>query len=644
MKFSRLLYGLFLLMLFFFTSQDAGSVERAKVKMDKNLYFAYRSFWPEHQTMKRFFDVGVNTVCIFPSSTCNSLGEPYGKYPSIWRYPKSYDWESLEKQFDEIIAINPNVEFLCMVDLNSPTWVARSLAGGGDGNYDSFIDLSNCLSNSEWKKMTMEYMRDFLHHTESKYGNRIKAYILVCGKTDEWMDYSGGRAGRSKENAYSNWRSERGLGKANFASLDQLDTAAFKNIVRDPSTESDALNSVAFIQDLIADSIIEFCKEAKKETGSKKEVGVFFGYIMELNSWQLTGCGHLGYEKVFQSPYIDFMISPGTYADRPMGGGSGFMIANATRLLNGKGFMHEIDHRTTTYNCNLNEFVKIQWMKNWKSPQEDIAGMRREFALALINHSSLWFFDMWGGAHQSEEAIQNIALMKRIWNRLSSDRSRTAAEILLVADPQGIMQINGRGPTPWNTPLRNHLNRIGAPFEICSFNDLNRMDLAQYKMILFPSTFLITPDRAKILEEKVLKDNRTILWMGPAGISDGKTLDPNRVKKWTGSAYDVSEPVKIAQEGWTSYFVRNPDWIQPSLLKKYAKEAGVALYCTEAVPVYANERLIAVHIKEGGQKKISLPRKVKKITEIFTGKTVGENTSSFLYDFQSPETALFEIE
>ena len=48
-------------------------------------FFAYRSFWPEHETMKRFAAAGVHTYCVFPSSTTNSLGEPYSKYPNVWR-------------------------------------------------------------------------------------------------------------------------------------------------------------------------------------------------------------------------------------------------------------------------------------------------------------------------------------------------------------------------------------------------------------------------------------------------------------------------------------------------------------------------------------------------------------------------------
>ena len=39
-------------------------------------YFAYRSFWPELETMKKFREAGVNTICFFAANTVNSLGEP----------------------------------------------------------------------------------------------------------------------------------------------------------------------------------------------------------------------------------------------------------------------------------------------------------------------------------------------------------------------------------------------------------------------------------------------------------------------------------------------------------------------------------------------------------------------------------------
>jgi len=46
------------------------------------------------------------------------------------------------------------------------------------------------------------------------------------------------------------------------------------------------------------------------------------------------------------------------------------MVPNGTRLLNGKGFLHEIDHRMPTYNVQLDELVSIGWMVPWENQAE----------------------------------------------------------------------------------------------------------------------------------------------------------------------------------------------------------------------------------------------------------------------------------
>ena len=365
---------------------------------EPNVYFAYRSFWPEHETMKRFAAVGVHTFCVFPSNTENSLGEPYSKYPRIWRYPDTYDWDSLYRQFDEIIAFDPDAEFLCMVDLNSPIWLARMLGMNGDGSFDSFIDLSSCLSSPEWRRQTEKYLVDFLAQTEERYGDRIKAYILACGQTDEWMDYSAERTSRAKTAAYKRWTEANGLEPLAWPDFAAFDSAAFENRVRDPKKEKPVLQATQFEQELIADSILSFAKLAKEKTGRAKEIGVFFGYILELTHWRANGCGHLAYEKVAASDDVDFFISPGTYAERLIGGGSGSMAPNETLLLANKRRLHETDHRTTGYNCALNEFVSIAPISRWQSEAEDVAGLRRELCFALTDRASIWFFDMWGGS------------------------------------------------------------------------------------------------------------------------------------------------------------------------------------------------------------------------------------------------------
>ncbi len=54
-------------------------------------YFAYRSFLPEFEAMKRFAAAGIRTICFFPGNTANSLGQPYAQYPSIWNWFSSFN-------------------------------------------------------------------------------------------------------------------------------------------------------------------------------------------------------------------------------------------------------------------------------------------------------------------------------------------------------------------------------------------------------------------------------------------------------------------------------------------------------------------------------------------------------------------------
>ncbi len=636
-----------ILAVFFWSSSFVLSAE-------PNVYFAYRSFWPEHETMKRFAQAGVHTYCVFPANTTNSLGEPYSKYPANWRYPNSYDWNSLYRQFDEILAFDPDAEFLCMVDLNTPIWLTRMLASYGDGSFDSFVDLSNCLASPSWRQQTEKYLVDFLAQTERRYGEKIKAYILACGQTDEWMDYCAGRSSRAKLDAYKKWEEANGLAPRPWPTFEEFDVATFENRIRDPKTEQNALQAQRFEQELIADSILDFAKIAKKETNYKKEVGVFFGYILELTEWRAVGCGHLAYEKVFSSHDVDFFISPGSYSERLIGGGSGAMAPNETILLDGKRRLHETDHRTTTYNCDLNEYVSITPIARWSSEDEDVAGLRRELCFALIDRSSIWFFDMWGGSYKSARAFENVATMKRVWDEEVGKQGERVAEVLLVVDPQSMARINDRAPKSGVTCIatRNRLNHIGAPYAVCSFNDLNKIDLSNVKLAILPCSYYLTPERRELLREKLLRDGRTVLWIGAAGIDDGESLDVARVKETTGVEYGKAEFVQVERQGffgvgeekWKSAALSNIGNIDKISLKEIARQAGVSLYVEDDSPVYASERLVAVHTKAGGVKKITLPRQVARVKELFSERVVAENVKEFEYEFAEPETALFELE
>lgn len=609
-------------------------------------FFSYRSFWPEFEAMRQFKAAGVDTVCIFPANTANSLGQPYSKYPPVWRWFGKYDFASLDKQFDDVLAVNSNANFICMVDLNSPPWLDHQLAlQGHSAESDSFTMLSCACANPAWRKATGEYLEAVVKHMEARYGDRVRAYLLAGGQTDEWMDYSRGVAGRAKTQAWKTWLKTQGKAETPVPALERLDRASFEDFLRDPAMERDVIDYAQFTGDLIVDTVLGFAAKTRALIPKQRQIGMFFGYILELAATRMVWAGHLEYERLYASPDIDFFISPGTYADRPMGGGSGFMVPNGTRVLNGKGFLHEIDHRTPTYNVKLDEYVSIAWMTPWKDQAETDAGLKREFALATINGASLWCFDMWGGVFTTPETMKLVAQGKKIWDRFAAQPATSRAEVALVVDPQSARMVNDRNPfvKEIHQGTRNKLNRLGAPFEVFSFNDLTRVDLSPYKLLVFPGLFEITPEKAELLKTRVLRDNRTVLFVYAPGIGDGRTLDVARVKALTGAAFKTPGVATQRRDGWTAAYAGSYADVTPRALKKIAAAAGVTVYCDDEVPVFANERLVAVHAAQGGAKTITLPAACREVRELFTGRAVPVVDRKFQYTFATPDTALFEL-
>ena len=603
--------------------------------------FAYRSFWPEFGAMRQFKDAGVDTICIFAANTDNSLGKPYSKYPPVWRGLGKYDFASLDKQYDDVLAVNPRAAFICMIDLNTPIWLQRQL---GTAEVESFTALSCACTNPAWRKAMGEYLQTIVKHMEARYGDRIQAYLLACGSTDEWMDNSRGLAGRTKTQAWKEWLKAHGKPEAPIPALERLDRASFENLIRDPATEGDVIDYARFTSDAVMDTALGFARQARALIPKKRRIGMFFGYILELTG-NLAWSGHLGYERLYQAPEIDFFISPGTYADRPMGGGSGFMVPNGTRRLNHKDFLHEIDHRTQTYNVNLDEFVAIAWMVPWKDQAETDAGLKREFALATINQTSLWCFDMWGGVFKTPETMNVVAQAKKVWDRFTAMPLKSQAEVALIVDPQSAYGINDRGPHVGQIyqGMRNKLNRLGAPFEVFSFNDLPRADLAQYRLFVFPGLFEVTSEKMEVLRKYVLKGGRTAFFMYAPGISDGKSLDPARIKALTGTAFKTPGVSTVARGDWQAVYAPDYATVTPQVLRQVAERAGVTVYCQDAVPVYANERLVAVHMARGGAKTITLPVACRQVRELYTGRVFPVSDRHFCYPFKTPDTALFEF-
>jgi hypothetical protein len=248
------------------------------------------------------------------------------------------------------------------------------------------------------------------------------------------------------------------------------------------------------------------------------------------NSWN-----HMDYERVYDSPDIDFVITPGNYKGRACGGGTGTLLVQGSLAVRGKRLFHEIDFWTHGVSPDGKNFSADYF----KTEADDLAGQTREAAFAIVTHASYWWFDMWGGFYDSPALFDRIKRLEQIRRRFASDESPSAADILIVADPESAYATNEKSELmrgfPWS--VRDEIAKTGFAYDCYIFNDLDKIDLSRYRAVVFPGLFVMTPEKERVLREKICRDGRMVVWYFAPGISDGKTLDERRVEKLTGCKF-----------------------------------------------------------------------------------------------------------
>lgn len=609
---------------------------------EKNLYFAYRSFWPEPETHRKFDDMGVKTVCFFAANTINSLGEPYCKYPPNWVgkafYSEGqYDFEPVDTQMANLMHNSPSATFICIIDLNTPPWLSADIL-----RCNSFNQLGRLCSDPEWRRITAKYMRNFIEHMQKHYPDKIDAYVLACGSTSEWYDLSNLVESPSRSAAWITELASLGRPPAEIPGLLARNHISFDGLLRDPAADGDALHYIKFCSDQIADTIKYFLRKAREILLPETELGVFYGYPLVLEGERVI-IGNNDCREVLKSPDLDFIISTnGGFA--AIGDGGGELGPTESVQLHGKRYLHECDQRTHCYNKILSEYITVPF-DIWKTEEETLAGIKRELACMLIKQCSCWWFDMWGGFYTPPAVMELLARGLDIYNTHVRTPVESLAEIALIIDPDSIFYLNQNDNERirwFYYDTKRTLDRVGAPYECYHFDDIpNIRNRERIKLWLIPALFEITPEKRQILNEYVRCNNQTLLTMYAPGISDGTSLDATRVKELTGTEFGTPGVNITEMEGHTSVYVGSGPGLTTVALKRIANNAGVHLYTEYEQPVHANSKFLSIHTAKGGTQRIRLPKKSAEVRELISNRVVATNCSEFDYAFQAPDTALF---
>lgn len=589
------------------------------------------------EALETMRDAGIDLVSISPMHTANAFGEPYSVYPPIWKYDENYDFSSLDRHISDVWKIHPKARFVCAIDLNSPLWLARRLS------LDSFYSLNACSLHPEWMSLTTKYLNAFLDYAETKYPERMAGYVLACGRTTEWIDHNYFCADELKSGYYEEWCRRKNLPVLRIPDSKELRTARH-GFIRDPEQEAHVIQWLHYANDLIAELAIHFISTARKKIRKDVKIGIFFGYPFHMMAEGQHEC-----ERVFDTAPPDFVIGASCNSKRDIGCTSGYIATLQMLKRRGIMYLHECDRITSTTNRTLNESISLtgEIWNAWKTPREDIAGLRREMCLSLIHRFHLWWFNIWGKSYASPEVKNAIAQMKTAWDRYAGYSTGSNAEILLVHDPESNYRINFYDhPKQYFLAhgLRDEFSDAALPFDTAAWNDLDKIDLRQYKMILFQSHAVSDAKRNSILEKHVYRPDRLLVWLHAPGIISEGRYAPENVKTLTGVPFGTDDrEIKRFPTHRSVYFANMLD-LTVTELRRLAKESGVHFYTPEGNAVWSSNEFLMVHRKGAAKVPVALPRKAKRITEVFSGRTVAENTDSFTEEFTDSETRLYYLE
>ena len=610
---------------------------------DPPRWLGFNTYTPNEETLREFTKAGVNTVVCFPSNVLSSVGVPYNNaYPPIWNGLGEYDFDCLDRQVADKLAINPKAKFIIYLDLNTPTWWCRLR---GAQNPDSFNELGRVAASSVWRRDTREYLQAVLKHLETKHHDVIIGYFLACGCTIEWQDRSLGEESTSRRAAWRKWMTDRGRpDPVDIPPLSVRDHVSHGPF-RDPVEDALAIDYWRFSNELIGDTILYYAAATQEVIKHRVPLGLCYGYVMEHARNRLLYEGHLDFDRVYASRDLDWFISPGSYHDRQIGGGSGFMVPIDSIQHHGKGFLMSMDHRTPTSRSVLLGKKIPGHEAGFTDEAACIAGLRREFSLRLISGISTYWFDLFGHWFDNDATLAAITQMREMWDRLARSREESVAEVAVFVDSESMYYLDGHASIYGEllSKQRYGLSRMGAPYDLYSFGDLSTVDLARYKLVFFPNLFVVDGKRRELLREKVFKDGRTVLWgYSPGIIADGK-YEPRQMEALTGIPWEVKELTRCEMDGWRSVYSPKPN-VPADILRSLAREAGVHIYWESEEPLYANDRLIALHTIEGGPRTVVLPKKFRRIYEVFSGRVVAENADRFEDTLTAPCTMLYELE
>jgi hypothetical protein len=625
--------------------------------------------------------------------------------------PDRYDYAEFDRYFAAILDVDPEARFIPHIGLTGPGWWQQAhpeeMCQFEDGTKGP-----TSFASELWRQEMGEDLRRLIAYLrKAPYADRILGYMFYNGYTAEWQmwgtwqpsrcDYSlpARRAFRAflRERYGSDGRLRAAWGDPNVTLAAAPMPGWSKRrpggprVLRDPKTERQAVDFYEFISQMDADALLHFAHITREATEGKALVGTYYAYLTAHGINQQDS-GHLAARRVFDSPDIDFLMSPPNYWYRKPGEASTFMSATDSFRLRGKLWLDESDHRTHLTDpgagygraSNLEETRGVFW---------------RELAEALAKRAAVSWFDMSGGWFSEPRILADLGRGHQIARESLETRKPFSPQIGVFVDPQSFYWMR---PTDANAALVLHqvvtMPQSGAPWDFCLLDDIADPRLPDYKLYVFLNAFYVDPARREAIHARLKRNGATALfvyapgYLGPDGESLGQIEsltgikiarddregrpqiilepadplarglpqatplgfqnltvaplfyadDPNA--RIAGRLVDTNRPGLVVkkQDGWTSVY-SGAMQLPQDLIRNIARASGVHIWLDTNDALYTDGQYVGLHATTEGPKTLMLPGHCR-VVDAVSAQPIASDVSTIHLSMKRAETRLLRLE
>ena len=415
----------------------------------------------------------------------------------------------------------------------------------------------------------------------------------------------------------------------------------------------------------------------------------------------LAASGSVGADEVFRIPGFNILNTPYDYIFRHMGGAPEPEGIVDSSVLRGQLFLVEDDCRSFT--CSEGEGFGY-----FRDPAEAAAGLWRNAAAAIARGYQSYWMDVTGfpsprGGYFRDPAIMDVirAVGATVRRSLEWEHAEVPG-IAVVIDDRAALQEDVSADFQNLAVIWQRLTGLGqtgVPYRIYLWEDLLAGNFPDHRLFIFPNLFRMDQERFDILQKRVCRDGRVVLWGPGTGITDGQRLGAEWASRVTGMPMTLLNetysrrvsltrfdhpitarlhgsvsfgdsaaygPILLPQSGlggveqgtvlttrgvnrpgfaikemgnWTSVFTAAVP-VPADLIREMARHAGAHVYTEENDVVFASKNFLAVHSVRGGSRTIKLPQP-SPVWDAVTGQRISEWADRIELNITPPQTRLF---